>query len=515
MARIPPSAVTVGLPGVSAQPIREASQIGGAVVGLTQAAVAFASARSEAQKAADLSARSGALEGAFAELQLELQRDATLGTVDATEAAFDAQAQGIAAEHLDQSDSDVVNAALAAQFPKTLLRARVAASQRGYVREKDGAIAALDVSDRQYGGEYALLSPLADGDEARLGLREIQARDTNLSGYLTEVQKVKRIQSFGLRVDTAHVRGMIDVGLYDEAEDLLLDPAELTGMDELKRQAMLRTLNTARDRADSDTKDERKAFEDDTERSALLTIALHVDEGEAEYTTDDLVRDAPNMSVAGLKAVRAAMVKQGVDIVNDKPTVTRLNDAIVAGSSTAADDITAAFVSDLFDQATYNILVSRNLSINDGTPSAAAYKDAYKDFKFLGAHQFETSAGTILEGVERINQATAEMDHFRQTHEQATPEQITERGTKIRERYGLVRKRTILSRPFPYKLDDRGATAEQLDGATAQLTEDLAAGVVDQWEYTRESKNIRAFRADIERIAAEAAAEKAAKGPSR
>lgn len=507
MVRIPDSAVSVGLPAVSAQPIREAAQIGGAVVGLTEAGTEFASRLAEAQKAADLSSRSGAMAEAFSELQLELQRDPSLNTVDSIEAAWDAGSAGIAEEHLDQSDSEAIDRALSAQFVKSNLRSRIAVSQSGFTREKDAAIAARDAEDRQLENVYALIPPGFVGDEVRADIRGMQARNTNLSGYETEVAKFKRIERFALRTDTAHVRGMIDGGLFDDAEDILFDPTQLTGMDELKRQAMLRTLNSARDRADKKAARELKSHEDDTAKAAFLAIR------DGEYSEAELENDSTSLSFQNLRTVAAALDNQGVITISDPLAVDLLNQGIENGDIDVIDRIHSAFRGNFILEGTFNGLLAKNQSLNDGSPEASAYKQEIKNIRnALKASEFETEFKVRQDAVDRTQNALNDFEDFRLARPNATRAQIKVEGQRIRDAFGQLSLSKAATRAVPYSLGKRERlTAEELDDADAKLGDDSNAGLVDDRTFTREAANIQVYRDELTRDALQSADQGAAR----
>lgn len=498
MARIPESAVTVRQGGGSIQPIREVVEIGRAITDTIGAAVDLTDRLALADRKVELSRMSASMEASLADLQLEISQNPDLDTVEAAEQAFDGGAEQIFSA-LGQSSSQAVNEALEAQFLRSSLQGRVFVKRAGYQRQADAAIAGLEADSDGLERAYAS----AQDDEKRGQIRALHARNINLSDYLTEQQKGDRIRRFETATDTGHVLGLIGAGAFDLAEDMLLDPSALTGMDELQRQAMIRTLNTARDKGDASAKLVRKALEDDTAKAALLTMATHEEEGGPEYTFADFQRDLPDLSVQHARTVRASMEKQGIPTVDDIPTVDVLNSEVESGNADVVDHIHSSLRAGLITRPTFDGLLNRDKDYNEDPIRHSPYKQSAKDIReALGPSEIETDLKLKGAAVERRNNAIDELDHFRQTHPQATPSQIFGERDRILAAYRQFSLNDTSTLPIPYSLGDRlGITLEQLDQAEAKLGRDYTAGIVDDWKLTRESENIRIFRGDLERRA--------------
>ena len=257
MVRIPPSAVTVGPSRVSAQPIREAIGIGGAVAGLTEAGTEFASRLAEAERARELTRMSSDLENSLVDLQISIAQDPELNTVGAAEQAFTEGADQIFTD-LGESDSVAVNDAIQGQFLKSSLRARVSVKQSAFKRQSDAAIAELDVTREKLERSYAA----APDDEKREEIRDLYARDINLSAYLSEQEKGDLIRDFETDTDVARVTGLINSGDFDSAQELL-GSDQLVGVDPQKNLALQKTLEIARKRAKTDLDADLKRIEDE------------------------------------------------------------------------------------------------------------------------------------------------------------------------------------------------------------------------------------------------------------
>ncbi len=495
MPRIPESAVTVGLPSVSSQPIREVLEIGDAVMGLTEASVQLASRLAQAQRADELTQKSSALEGGLADLQLAIAQDPNLRTVESAGQAYKDGATEIFAEH-GQSDSQVVSRALEKQFLQSSLQGSVSVRKSAFGRQADTSIAGLDAATDGFKRAYVS----AADDEKREEVRELYVRSVGLNAYLSDQDKVNQVQSFDTFTDTSRVRGMIDAGFLDEAEDLLLDPAELIGMDELKRQGMMRTLNRARDRADKDIIAVRKQIEDATAKDAYEAIAAF-DEGQGpEFTFADWQRALPNLSFTDARTLRTAMEKQGVTVIDNRPIASDLNREVEAGNSDVVDHIHSAYRANDITEGTFNRLLGKNHQYNNDPIRANPYKQTAKDIRVaLGPLPFETEVGAEGVAVQRVSDAIDELDHFRETHAKATPTQIREEGARIRKAYQIVDIGSVFSRPAPYSLDTRKPTLVELDAALLRLGQDFKSGVVDDWQFTRAERNIQVFRADVQR----------------
>lgn len=499
MPRIPESAVQVRVSPLSTQPIREELQIGQAITGLTQASIELTSRLAEAERIDELTRKSTVMEGSLADLRLSIAQDPELNTVSSASQAYTEGSERIFSE-MGESSSRVVSQKLEKQFTKSSLQGHIAVKQFAYKRQSDAAISDLDASADMLERIYAAES----NSEKREDIRKLFAQGISLSPYLSEQEKGDRIRSFWTATDKGHVRGLINMGLLDEAEDMLFDPAQLIGLNELERQAMIKTLNTARDQIDSSVKQERAVLEEATAKSALLKIAKF-EQGEGlEYTFTEFEEDSPNLSVQDFRTVRKAMLNQGIVVVEDRDVISDLNGQITDGLSSADGNIHSAFRSRDISQETFERMLSKNQSLNDGTPEAMAYEDAYKDINtMLGPTKDETRYDMIGDAVARVNRATDEMDHYRETHQQATPEQIDEAGKLIRDRYRNIPE-ALEARPVPYSLGTREKLDEtQLRAAEVKLGEDYDNEIVDSWQRNRESENIQVYRADLERRSVE------------
>ena len=216
MPRVPESAVTRGLPGVSAQPIREKAQIGRAVSDSLGRFAELSSQLAEAERAEELTRKSSIVEGSLAELQLRIAQDPEIDTMDAAGQAYEAGANEIFNEY-GQSESPTVSRALEKQFLSSMLQGRVAVMKSGYKRQADNAVANLDATAETLERAYAL----APDDERRAEIRSIHARGVHLSKFISEENKGDRVRDFQMRTDKARVRGLIDVGDFEGAEELL------------------------------------------------------------------------------------------------------------------------------------------------------------------------------------------------------------------------------------------------------------------------------------------------------
>ena len=504
MPRIPKSAVTVGLPSVSVQPIREVLEIGQAAAGFSEATAELTSRLAEADRADELTEMSSSMEGALADLQLAIQNDPELNTVAAAGQALTAGAEQIY-EAAGKSTSKAVNSAFERQFLQSALRAGVAVKRSAFERQSDASIAGLDTSAEDLKRKYAL----APDDDERARYREIYARGVDLNSYLTEREKVKRILDFADDTDTGYVRSLIDTGQFAAAEDMLLDPTKLTGMDELSRQAMMRTLNTARDKADTGAQRERAELEDATAKEAYLTQIRFGEGAGPEYTFEDLERDAPNLGFQDLRTIAAGMQTQGVVVVNDNFTVSDLNAEIEANNLDVIAHIHTALRSHLITVDMLGKLLAKNHSWNDDPIAMTPYKQAAKDMRnALGPTSIETSVGNRIDAVDRTNNAIEELEHFRVTHPNAAPTEIRAEGARIRKAYQPQETDGIGARPAPYSLNTRVPTGDQLDAASVQLGDDYDAGLVDDWELSRHQENIKFFKADADARAARNEAKK-------
>jgi hypothetical protein len=263
MPRIPESAVTVGLPGVSAQPIREALEIGQSVVGFTEASKQLFSQLAEAERAEELMRMSASLEGSLADLQLEIQQDPEFNTVASANQAWMEGSEQIR-EELGQSNSETVNLAINKQFLQSNLRGSISVRKVAYGRQVDAAIANLDSDTEDFERKYAV----ATSDDERAEIRETFARNVKLSSFISEQEKGNRIRAYNNDTDTARVRGLIDSGQFEAAEELL-NSEQLVGLDPQQSLALVRTLETAKNRAERDLAADLKKVEVE-KRSKML-----------------------------------------------------------------------------------------------------------------------------------------------------------------------------------------------------------------------------------------------------
>jgi len=231
MPRIPESAVTVSVPGVSRQPIREAAEIGDAVVGLTEASTELASRLAEAERAEELTRMTATMEGSLADLQLEIAQNPEYNTVAAAEQAL-VEGAGRIREEIGESSSDVVNRAFERRFLQSSLRARIHAKQVGFKRQADASIANLDFAAEEFRRAYTV----APDDEKREEIRAQYAQSVNLSAYLSEQEKGDRIRNFNSDADNTRIETLINGDEAELALSLLRDNDALPGMDPLTRE---------------------------------------------------------------------------------------------------------------------------------------------------------------------------------------------------------------------------------------------------------------------------------------
>lgn len=257
MVRIPPSAVTRGRPGGNIGPVREVVEIGSAITDTVGAATDLAERLALADRKVELSRMSSSMESSLADLQLEISQNPDLNTMELAEEAFNVGAEAIFGG-LGQSTSQAVNEALEAQFLESSLQGRVFVKNAGYKRQADAAIAQLEADSDGLERAYAS----APDDEARERIRGIQARNVNLSDYLTEQEKGDEIRRFETATDVARVRGLIQAGLFQEAEDLL-NSEQLTGLDPEESLALERTLAIAQSKAETGFAAEKKRINDE------------------------------------------------------------------------------------------------------------------------------------------------------------------------------------------------------------------------------------------------------------
>ncbi len=248
MPRIPESAVTVGLPSVSSQPIREVLEIGDAVAGLTEASAELASRLAQAQRADELTQKSSTMEGSLADLQLAIQQDPELNTVASAGQAYKEGATAIFEEH-GQSDSQVVSRALEKRFLQSSLRGTVAVKRVAFGRQADASIAGLDAAAEDYSRNYAV----AQDDEERERIRAVYAQDVDLNAFIGEQAKGDRIQAFNASVDETRIETLLNDDRADLALSLLRDEDALPGLDAAMRERLEeRTLGKLRGDAEAE-----------------------------------------------------------------------------------------------------------------------------------------------------------------------------------------------------------------------------------------------------------------------
>jgi len=506
MPRIPESAVTVGLTSVSQQPIREAALIGQAATGVAENLTDISAKLAEAERADELIQKSSSMEVALSDLQLSIEQDPSYNTVASSSQAYEAGSDQIFAEY-GQSESSAVSSALKKQFLTSRLQGGVAVKRSGYKRQSDTSIAGLDTAARSLERAYAS----APDDQKREQIRAQHALGVNLNAFISEQDKGDRIRDFQIDTDIAHVRGLIDTGYLNEAE-VLLNSDELAGIDPNERLTLMRSVDRARSKIDTDAKKHRGVIEDKTAKDAFLVITQYRAGDGPEYTQDDFERDFANFGFQDARTIHTAMTHQDTEIIIDGEVVRNLNREIDDNNSDVIDHIHSAYRALHIDQPTFDRLLTKNQSLNDGSPEGVAYRDMEKTLeKGLGPAPFERGAGVIQNAILRVKRATDELDHYRETHPKATPDQIDKVGLELLDRYGLSRSDPRTSRPVPYSLQTRSVTTEQLDAAEVKLADDYQAGVIDEWKYLGESDNIRAFRSDVERRAEIEAAKKGTK----
>ncbi len=244
MPRIPESSVTRGLPGVSSAPVQGVLAIGNAVLGVTEAGSELAARLSIIEKTDELTQLSGEMEGALADLQLQIQQDRGLNTPVSASAAFNEGAEAIFSDFGTRSDSNVVRRELEKNFIRSSLQANIAVKSSGYRKQVDASLAGIESTANDLEKAYAVA-----GDPLRQQeIRDKFALGVNLNEFATEQQKVAFIEDFNVRTATASVRSLIDTGQFDKARDLL-NSNELVGLDPQQELALLRTLDVAERRA--------------------------------------------------------------------------------------------------------------------------------------------------------------------------------------------------------------------------------------------------------------------------
>jgi hypothetical protein len=255
MPRVPESAVTVGLPSVSPQPIREVLEIGDAVAGLTEASAQLATRLAEAERADELIAKSGAMEGALADLQLAIQQDPELNTVTAAGDAFKDGAEKIF-EDFGQSTSPTVQRKLQQIFLQSSLQGGVSVRQTAFKRQKDASIAGLDLAAEGYRRAF-LAAPDAVGRDQ---IRTAYSRNIALNGFLSDQDKVARILGFARDTYKDRAVSLIQAGLFDAAESHINSDVP-AGVDAQDTFALQKTLDTAKNRAERESEEALKAVE--------------------------------------------------------------------------------------------------------------------------------------------------------------------------------------------------------------------------------------------------------------
>jgi len=515
MVRVPESAVTRGPGSISAQPVREAIEIGSAAADSIGATTDLFARLAIEDRKVELTGLSASMENDLAELQFRIANDPQFNSVALADEEFQRGAQDIGNGILDASTSTAVNDAISKQFLTSVLQGRTVVKNSAYTRQKDTALAGLDTADELFGRAYAA----APNDAKREQIIALQVRNVVLSEYETDQAKGDRIRKFRLDMDMGHVRSKIDLAasnpnadeanrLLREAEDMLLDPQQLQGMDELKRQAMMRTLNTARNRVDSNTKKLRGEIEDNTAKAAILQIGEFNRIGGDEYTSADLERDAPHMSVADLRATQTAMKRQGVVIITDNDTLEQLNEEIDEDNADVVDHIYKAFGADLLTIEVFQSLLAKHRTYNDDPIQFSPYKQSSADIReALGPNKF-TDLSLRGPAVLRKNNAINELDAYRYAHPKATPTAIRAERDRILKAYIPVSTGVFNTLPLPYSLNERnGLSIEDLTKADAKLTDDYDAGVVDDWVYGVESNNIATYKFEIEKLNSRKASE--------
>jgi len=202
----------------------------------TEAAIEFREARDKAARVAELATHRRRLQTGLTKLQIDLEKGGDFAKMDENFAAQSSELYGVILEGIGDED---VRDAFTVHGTNSLSAAASQVTVNSYKLERDDGIARIDAGLNEYAQEIATATTQSQRD----ALGQAALDSINDTAYLTEQQKLKRIEDF--QSDSDEQRVMSAARSSPRVAIAMVNDHDGTpGLTPLKRQQLIEAIET-------------------------------------------------------------------------------------------------------------------------------------------------------------------------------------------------------------------------------------------------------------------------------